>query len=66
VSDGGEKTVTRPAVRIACYWSSAVMLAGAGAYLLFGSNKGLGIFLVLIAAVLARVLVLNIAERHDR
>ena len=40
-------------------------MGGAGAYLLFGQDKGLGIFLVLVAAVFARILVLNIGERID-
>ena len=48
--------------RAICYTLSACLLVGAGAYLLRGDDKGLGIFFVLIAAVLCRVLILNIAE----
>ncbi|MHC5113791.1 MAG: hypothetical protein ACYTGP_05125 [Planctomycetota bacterium] len=55
-----------PLVRVACNCASAGLLIGSCAYLLFGSNKGLGIFMVVVAAVLSRVLILNIAERHDR
>ncbi|MCP3903669.1 MAG: hypothetical protein GY715_08550 [Planctomycetes bacterium] len=65
-SDEGDDERSRPAVRFVCYAISAVLLAGAGAFLLFGNDKGLGIFFVLIAAVLSRVLVLNIAERDAR
>ena len=49
-------------VRSACYILAALLLGGAGAYLIFGRDKGTGIFAVLIAAILCRVLVLNIAE----
>ena len=51
-------------VKPLCYLISALLLAGAGAYLILGEDKGLGIFAVLIAAILSRVLVLNIAERR--
>ncbi len=44
------------------YILAAVLLGGAGAYLMFSANKGLGIFFVLMAAVLSRVLVLNVPE----
>ena len=54
-------TAVRKAV---CYTISALALGGAGAYLLFGENDGLGIASVLLAAVVSRVLVLNIAEQH--
>jgi hypothetical protein len=40
-----------------------MLVGGAGLYLILGSDKGLGIFLVLIAAIVSRVLVINIAER---
>jgi len=51
-----------PFVRPACYILAALLLGGAGAYLMFGEDKATGIFAVLIAAILCRVLVLNIAE----
>jgi len=51
-------------LRPVCYISSAAALGGAGSYLLFGSNKGLGILLVLTAAILCRILILEIAERE--
>lgn len=51
------------AVRIACYLVTLAMFIGAGGYLLFGRHKGVGIFLVLLTAVLSRVLILNIAEQ---
>ncbi len=53
----------RRLLALACLVLSAALLGGAGAFLIFGRDKGLGIFLVLMAAVLSRVLVLNIAER---
>jgi hypothetical protein len=43
----------------------ALALGGAGAYLMFGSNKGLGIFLVLVAAILCRILILGPGDTHD-
>lgn len=48
--------------RIVCYVTGAAMLGGAGAYLIFGEDQGLGIFFVLVAAILNRVLILNLAE----
>jgi hypothetical protein len=45
----------------ACYLVGAVLLGGALLYVLFGNNKGLGIFFVLVAAILCRVLVINLA-----
>jgi len=41
-------------------------VGGAGAYLLFGSAKWIGIFAVLMAAILARVLVINVPEALER
>ena len=48
-----------------CYLVSAVALVGAGAYVIFGEQKALGILAVLIAAVLSRVLILNIVHQKD-
>ncbi len=48
-------------VRILCYITSAAALLGAAAYLARGEDKGLGVFLVLIAVVISRILILNIA-----
>ena len=39
---------------------------GAGLYLIFGRDKSLGIFGVLFAAVLSRVLVINVPELLER
>lgn len=48
-------------IRILCYVISAAALLTAAGYLARGQDKALGVFLVLIAAVVSRVLVLNIA-----
>jgi hypothetical protein len=53
-------------IRAVCYTASALCLGGAGAYFLYGSDKGLAIFLILIAAIVCRVLILNVAEREPR
>ena len=57
-------------ISLACLVLAAVLLIGAGAYLVLGTDKGLGIFLVLIAAILCRPLVLDIpaslARRDER
>ena len=57
-------------LRIGCYILAALLLGGAGAYLIWGQDKGLGIFFVLIAAVLCRVLIINVVghleDRSDR
>lgn len=47
--------------RILCYAVSAAALLAAAGYLARGQDKALGVFLVLIAVILARVLILNIA-----
>jgi hypothetical protein len=52
--------------RIVCYVTGAALLGGAGAYMIFGEDTGLGIFFVLVAAVLNRVLILNLAESKFR
>jgi hypothetical protein len=39
--------------------AAAGLMAGAGGYLIFGDDKGMGIFAVLVAAVIARLLVLS-------
>jgi hypothetical protein len=52
-------------IRYTCNVVAALLLGGAGAYLLFGADKGLGIFLVLGAAVTCRVLVISIPEALD-
>ena len=50
-----------------CYVLSALALIAATGHMIYGTDKVLGIFLVIVAVILARVLVLNIAERlHDR
>ena len=46
-----------------CYIVSACALAAACAHMIFGTDRVLGIFLVIVAVILARVLILNIAER---
>ena len=51
--------------RWVCYGTSALLVAGAGAFLIFADDKGLGIFLVLVAATIARMLSINVAERTD-
>jgi len=48
-------------IRILCYVVSAAALLTAAGYLARGDDKGLGVFLVLLAAVISRVLVLNVA-----
>lgn len=48
-------------IRISCYLASAAALLGAAGYLARGDDKGLGVFLVLIAVILSRVLILNVA-----
>ncbi|MCA9290323.1 MAG: hypothetical protein KDA25_04285 [Phycisphaerales bacterium] len=52
-------------VRLWCNVIAAIVFAGAGAYLLLGADKGNGILGLLLAAMIARVLVLNVAERFD-
>jgi hypothetical protein len=54
--------MSRRGWRILCYITGAMLLVGAGAYLILGEHPGLGIFMVLVAAVLNRVLILNLAE----
>lgn len=58
--------MTDRAWRIVCYVTGAIALGGAGAYLIFGKNDGLGILFVLIAAILNRVLILDLAETRFR
>jgi len=53
-------------IKALCYTTSALCLGGAGAYFIYGSDKGLAIFLVLVAAILCRVLILDIAEGKPR
>ena len=48
-------------IRKGCYILSALMLIGACAYTIYGPHRGLGIFFILIAVVLSRVLIINIA-----
>ena len=48
-------------IRAGCYILSALMLIGACAYTIYGEDRGTGIFLILFAVVLSRVLVINIA-----
>ena len=52
-------------LKVLCYVVSALALGGAGAYLIWGQDRGLGVFAVLFAAILCRVLILNVAERFD-
>jgi hypothetical protein len=54
--------MSRTALRWLCYAAGAASLIGAGAFLLLGDDPGLGIFLVLLAALLNRWLILNLAE----
>jgi len=49
------------AINILCYLTSAAAILGAATYLALGSDKGLGVFFVLLAVIIARVLILNIA-----
>ncbi len=53
-------------IRIGSYILATLLLGGAGAYLMFGHDKGLGIFFVLMAAVLCRVLVINVPDWLNR
>jgi hypothetical protein len=56
----------RPAViRWVCHVVAAMLVGAAALYLLFGQDKGLGIFLVLVAAIVARVLVINVADELE-
>ncbi|UCD75195.1 MAG: hypothetical protein JSV91_15600 [Phycisphaerales bacterium] len=48
-------------IRVGCYILSALMLIGACAYTIYGADRGLGIFFILFAVVLSRVLIINIA-----
>ncbi|MBT8486690.1 MAG: hypothetical protein HKO59_08710 [Phycisphaerales bacterium] len=50
-------------VRRAGHALAAVLLGGAGLYLIYGEDKGTGIFAVLIAAILCRLLVIDLDER---
>ena len=45
---------------------ASLLLGGAGVFLMLHPQKGIGIFLVLFAAIAARVLVLNIPEILER
>jgi hypothetical protein len=49
-------------IRWICHLVAALLVGGAGTYLVLGRDKGLGIFLVLVAVIVARVLVINIAD----
>lgn len=49
-------------LRAICYTAAFVIFVAAGSYMLFGEDKALGALGVLCAAILARVLILNIAE----
>jgi hypothetical protein len=51
---------------VGCYILATLLMGGAGLYLIFGRDKGLGIFCVLFAAVLCRVLVINVPELLER
>ena len=53
-------------IQTVCWVTAAGLMAAAGAYLLLGTDKGLGIFLVLVAAILARILVINVPEHLER
>lgn len=48
-------------IRIVCYVVSALLLIGACAFTIYGPDRGLGIFFILFAAVISRVLVINVA-----
>ncbi len=50
-------------LHLICYIVSACALAGSAAYVIWGEEKWLGIVGVLVAAVLSRVLILNIVHR---
>ncbi len=49
----------------ACWTAGAIGFTSAGGYLIFGSDKGLGIFLVIIATITCRFLLLDLAPRFD-
>jgi hypothetical protein len=53
-------------VKSACYILATLLVGGAGVFLIFHPDKGLGIFAVLFAAVLCRVLVINVPELLER
>lgn len=46
-----------------CYILSALAIMAATAFMLFADDKALGVFFVIIAVIVARVLILNVAER---
>ena len=46
-----------------CYILAAMAMIGATAYMIYGTDKALGILLVIVAVIMARVLVLTVAER---
>ena len=49
--------------RWTCYVVAAGLVAGAAIVLYVVQDKAIGIFLILVAAVLARILAINVAER---
>lgn len=55
--------IARPTVALLCRGAALATFGGAAAYLLFGADKALGIFVVLVAAIVSRILILDVAER---
>lgn len=54
-----------PLIHILCYAISAAALIGSVLYVIYGEHTGLGILSVLIAAVLSRMLILNVVYRKS-
>ena len=48
------------------YAAAVLIVAGAGAYMILSPDKGLGIFFVLLAAELCRLLVIDLGGWLDR
>lgn len=57
--------MNRRALQFICYGVSLCAMLGAGGYLMLGANKGLGILLLIVAVIISRVLLLDVAPRDS-
>lgn len=57
--------MSRRTVQFLCYGVSFCAMLGAGGYLMLGTNKGLGILLLIVAVIISRVLLLDVASRDS-